>query len=358
MIAACALFSVSCNGATEGEGERTEGRPLGEGEPTELELDGSHLTSEHCGDDAAYPPGTFVYVGGGGTEGRVGASLDGVGWDDETTTSRGPSFAGHTRNLIRGAGYGGGVYVLVGGNDNAYVVTSCDGVTFRHDVLGTNVESAPPPAYDNFLSDVAYDDGTFVAVGGGGKRLASFDHGLTWEETGAFAAGHFRAVAAGAGRFVAVGATFDLMRALSSTTEDGREWSDPIVTGEPLDRGVAFGHDVFVAIGERRCAVSEDGRRWDACEIEGEPATSFRGVQLVDDRFLIQLAGRVLVSDDGRRYRDHGSVAVPANVVEGPDRFVFASTIERGMSFDLIDFDVIRLPQFRALTGGVVLYAP
>jgi hypothetical protein len=351
---------AGCNGsapASPDEAGLEDARPAGERDAADGSPDGAHLTTAHCGLETAHPPGTFVYVGGGGTEGRVGSSLDGLAWDDETTTSRGDSFPGHTRNLIRGATYGGGVFVLVGGNDNAYIVTSCDGVDFRHDVLGTNVEGDPPPAYDNFLSDVAYEGGVFVAVGGGGKRLSSFDHGLSWEETGGFVAGHFREVEAGDGRFVAVGASFDLTRALSSTSEDGRAWSEPLITGEPLDRGLAFGQGVFVAVGEARCAVTEDGRRWDECEVDG-PGAPFLDVQFVDGRFLLQLEGRVLESDDGRHYHDHGAPAVPPNLVEGPDRLVFATPGERGASEELTDFEVRSLPQFRALTGGAIVYTP
>jgi hypothetical protein len=360
--AATLIFALlaGCNGSAPGSAPDEAGledvRPAGEPEPPLASPDGAHLTTAHCGLETAYPPGTFVYVGGGGTEGRVGSSLDGLAWEDEITTSRGDSFPGHTRNLIRGATYGGGVFVLVGGNDNAYIVTSCDGVDFRHDVLGTNVEADPPPAYDNFLSDAAYEGGVFVAAGGGGKRLSSFDHGLTWEETGSFVAGHFREVEAGDGRFVAVGASFDLTRALSSASEDGRIWSEPLIAGEPLDRGLAFGRGVFVAVGETRCAVSEDGRRWDECELDG-PDAPFLDVQFVDGRFLVQLEGRVLESDDGRRFHDHGALAVPANLVEGPDRFVFATPSERGASDGLTDFEVRPLPQFRALTGGVIMYS-
>src|SRR5690606_5519474 len=211
LAALALLWAVACDGAGDApsnEAGADDVSPMDEDAATRVEPDGTHLTEAHCGADAAHPPGTFVYVGGGGTEGRVGSSLDGLEWRDETTTSRGAMFEGHTRNLVRGAGYGGGVFVLVGGNDNAYVVTSCDGERFRHDVLGTNVEAAPPPAYDNFLSDVAYQDGVFVAAGGGGKRLSSFDHGLTWEETGSFVAGHFREIEGGNGRFVATGASF------------------------------------------------------------------------------------------------------------------------------------------------------
>lgn len=361
------VFALACDdGSSEiGEDARADGREPGAGDdgaPDEEggvdeppPVTGDHLTEAHCGSEAAYPPGTFVYVGGGGTDGRVGSSPDGLEWYEETTTSRGNSFPGHTRNLVRGAGYGGGVFVLVGGNDNAYVVTTCDGVHFHHDVLRTNVEASPPPEYDNFLSDVAYLDGVFVAVGGAGKRLTSFDHGLTWEETGSFVSGHLREVEAGAGRFVAVGASFDLTRAFSTTSEDGRTWSEPLLSGEPLDRGLAYGAGVFVAVGESRCAVSEDGQRWDACDVD---ARTFQAVQFVDGRFYLSTSSGVWLSDDGRTYRAAEGVSLPPNLVEGPSGFVFASTSQRGRGDALDGFETRSLDGFRALTGGEVLYVP
>ena len=183
------------------------------------------LTARHCDGSPAHPPGTHVVVGGSGTDGRVAATLDGERWTDQTTPSRGPSDVGHTRNLIRGVGYGGGVFVAVGGYDNAYVSTSCDGMTWRRDVLGTNVDSSPMAPFGNFLEEVAWVNGNFVAVGGATLRLTSQDYGVTWASTGQYFDGHLRGVAVARGLAVAVGHTWGGDEAIVTTTRDGLSWS-------------------------------------------------------------------------------------------------------------------------------------
>jgi hypothetical protein len=288
------------------------------------------LTEAHCpGGAPSLPAGTMLVFGGGGTEGRVSATTDGASWADVTTMSYGPQYEGHSRNLIRGVGYGGGVFVAVGGLDNAYVVTTCDGEHYRQDVLGTNVEGDVPELYRDFLSAVAYKDGVFAAAGGGGKKVISKDHGLTWQAVGGGEPGHLRGIAAGNGLFVATGHLWDGDQAMITTSEDGETWTPTAVSAGGLG-GVAFGNGVFVAIGSERCARSTDGAGWSDCGIGG--GADQLGLHFVNGKFHVQRAdGTAASSEDGATWTTEDGW-LPDTMVFTGQRYVMARWGARGWS--------------------------
>ncbi len=289
------------------------------------------LTEAHCpGGAPSLPVGTTLVFGGGGVQGRTSVTTDGAGWSDVITESNGPQFEGHSRNLIRGVGHGGGVFVAVGGLDNAYVVTTCDGEHYRQDVLGTNVEGEVPEPYRDFLSAVAYKNGVFAAVGGGGKKLVSKDHGLTWQAAGGGEGGHLRAVAAGNGLFVATGHLWDGDQAMTTTSADGETWSPTAISDGALGRGVVFGNGVFVAIGASRCVRSADGVEWADCGIGG--GADQLGLHFVRGQFLVQRAdGTAASSADGETWGVEDGW-LPDTIADTGERLVMARWGARGWS--------------------------
>jgi hypothetical protein len=299
-----------------------------------------------CGTDTlAHPRGTRLFIGGAGTEGRTGATADGVTWVDTTTTSHGPTVAGHTRNLIRGLGYGGGLFVAVGGYDNSYISVSCDGTTWRQDVLGTNIEAARselPAGFNEFLSDVAYLDGAFVAAGGQGKRLRSADGGVSWAVVGGTAGGLFRGIEAGNGLFVAAGENNMQMQSMTSVSDDGGlTWSTAAIGPFGALESLAFGNGVFVAVGQNECIFSDDGLAWTACE--HDPANALRVIFSNGTFYLAHGAGH-LTSTDGETWEDHAT-ALPQGFAFGDGRYVGArSNTMRGFTMDLMTWTEAAAP--------------
>lgn len=323
----------STAGSTGGDDAGTEGET---GESTADDDSGSEGSGgepswpAHCpGEAPAFPIGTAVWVGGGGVDGRTGVTLDGLEWQDSTTVSLGPIDEGHTRNLIRGVGYGDGVFVVVGGYDNAYVSTSCDGVSWHRDVLGTNIEGDIPPEYGSFLSDVAFDDGVFVAAGGAGSRMRSDDQGQTWQETGTYFDGHLRGIAAGDGRFVAAGHTWGGGQGITTTSVDGQSWT-PMASSAGELWSIAFGAGTFVAAGPQRCARSTDGESWDPCGLPPVGA-DITGIQFSLDRFYLQtLDGQWTSSPDGESWEPMQPGWLPDRFAWGEDRHVMVRWGARG----------------------------
>jgi|GEM_PF-1154208 len=318
------------------------------------------LTAAHCGTATpAYAAGTGIAVSGGGTEGRVAHTLDGETWIDEVTTSMGPVDPGHTRNLIRGVGYGGGVWVAVGGYDNGYISVTCDGQTWRHDVLGTNTADYElgqiPDPYSDFLSDVAYHDGVFVAAGGAGARLTSEDHGLTWTSTGEYYGGHLRSIATGNALFVAVGHDWNGNDFGSSTTStDGTTWTPMLETPGGAFGRVAFGGGRFVATGQSHCAWTTDGAAWTDCA-HGVTGADQGSLMYMNGQFYLQfLDGNWLTSADGENWSAPQSGWLPDNVTDAGDRFIFTRWEARGYGLTFGDWQTFTYPNIGQVEWGVI----
>jgi len=211
--------------------------PASDSDPAATSPSTSDTDVEPTGDTSGDPPiprdAIAVAVGYGTRRVR---SQDGLAWTDFVEVD--PN-GGDDDNLLRGVGYGDGMFVAVGGAGAALTLRSLDGSAWESiaNDLG------------NFVSDVAWQDGTFVAAGGNGLRARPLDAGGSWQDAAPSYSGHFRAIAAGDGIFVAVGHTYgDSMIGLSSTSTDGATWTTETTFGAPMGGGsIAFGDGVFVA---------------------------------------------------------------------------------------------------------------
>jgi hypothetical protein len=234
------------------------------------------------GDAGSTPTTRFVAVGYGG---HRTVSLDGRTWEHHVIDD--PA-GGDDPNLLRGVGYGHGVFIAVGNR----VMTSTDGITWTTTIADTG----------SFLSDAAWADGLWVTAGGNGLRMSSTDDGATFAHTAPYVAGHFRSIAAGNGAFVAVGHTYG-NAGLSSVTRDGITWSDR--TGGAAFAEVAFGAGVFVAVGDGgRVSVSSDGASWDETTLGGD---RIGDVVFADGEFLAGSGSAYWSSTDGRAWTRHAS---------------------------------------------------
>ena len=339
------------DGSDTGNGTATDDGP----DPDSGSDSGATAWGAHCPGEPAYELGTPIWVGGGGVDGRVSVTLDGETWTDATTASLGPIDVGHTRNLIRGVGYGGGTFVVVGGYDNGYVSISCDGVTWDRDVLGTNIEGELPAPYTDFLSDVAYLDGVFVAAGGAGARLTSTDMGLTWTPTHEYESGHFRGIATGNGRFVATGHTWGTGESMTTTSTDGMTWTPVLLQPGELG-GVVFGDGVFVSTGGTRCATTTDGEAWTDCALPSIPDT-IAGAEFTNGTFYVQfLDGQYATSDDGLAWSALQDGWLPDTFQYGEDRYVMARWGARGWSTTVGDWNEVSFPPEEGLSQVVFGY--
>lgn len=336
---------------TESEAGDTAGATSGDGG------DGgdAHLDEALCGSADPTLAGTVVAVGGADF-GLIGSTIDGLDWVDQSTDAFGTIDEGHQRNLIRGVGYGAGVFVAVGGHDNSYIATSCDGYTWRRDVLGTNIDGPVDPDYSFFLSDVTYGDGRFVAAGGAGTLLLSEDFGETWRAVGTYLDGHFRGVAHGGGRFVAVGHTWEGDAAMVYGSSDGENWEPLLTTGAGLGVVVEYAAGSFVALGAQRCVVSSDGLVFDECPL---PAGDFAGLHTGPGGHWVQyLDGRFAQRDAEGTWGSPTPGWLPSNVAWTGDAWVMTRWEERGVSdgASLDAWQTVAGSDLRDLAAGQVRY--
>lgn len=225
--------------------------------------------------DAAPPAdgGRALFLAVGGGVRRV-ISRDGVTWTNNAVVDpRG----GDDDNNTRGAAWGDGRFVIGGGANTGFSMTSVDGITWTGEAR--NLRS--------FISQPAFGNNVWVAVGGNGYRVRSLD-GATWIDDTGYYEGHFRRVAFGRGAFVAVGHTYGSSNVgLIGRSTDGRMWSTTPQAGTAPLWDVAFGNDVFVATGPNRATRSPDGITWTEIAINtaGIDSVSFaNGEHLITTR--------------------------------------------------------------------------
>ena len=259
--------------------------------------------------DTGYANGAprFVFVG---DEGVWASSSDGRQWSQSPPTGR-------YEDLLRDIVFGDGrFYAVGGGNDVNVVLGSEDGVTW--------VPLGGPT--NGWIGAAAWlpSESALVVAGSNGLRLRSLDQGRTFVDEGPFASGHFRAAVYGGGRVVAVGDSYDTTpsEGMSSTTEDGRQWT-PVVTGGPPFTSVTYGNGLFVAVGNAgRVARSTDGQQWADITLPGSPFIP--NVSFGDGRFLLSAAGVVYESTDAVTWTSVGP---------GPDLTVYGNGMWVGSNF-------------------------
>jgi hypothetical protein len=186
--------------------------------------------------------GQFVMVDDGG---NVATSADGIKWTPQTSIN----------TELNGVAWDGGTYVAVGN------VETTDGVVYISP-LATRWTPVDPGVADNLYA-ITSGPGPieFVAVGQSGTVITSSDLGANWmaDTVTNLTASSLNAVTYGGGHYVVVG---DSGTILSST--DGINWvaANYMTTGNNLN-GVAYGDGVYVAVGDNGwTAVSLDSINW------------------------------------------------------------------------------------------------
>lgn len=243
----------------------------------------------------AYGNDMFVAV----VQGRTAVSADGLNWH----------FTGGDLP-VEGLRFLNDRFVAVGGR----LYSSVDGHQWtvrerKEAFMGDNTG----------LKDVAFGNGTYVAVGDGGRIFSSLD-GAVWTPASPGARYHLTRVAYGGGRYAAVGknAVF--------TSADGKTWDAHDLGGATGGTAIAYGNGTFVVVGGGCFLTSSDGTNW--LKNETPQAWPLRDVAFNGHVFAAvgeeQNRGVVLLSTDGRTWRQ-GAVDIPAmltTITAGKGTFV------------------------------------
>ncbi len=169
------------------------------------------------------------------------------------------------------------------------------------------------------IADLAYGEGSFVAVDRSGKIYASPD-GRRWVREQVTGTDPLNAVVPGAGRFVAVGQRGRVV------TRAGGVWTERSAGTTQALVAVTFGNGAFVAVGAAGTIIrSTDGVSW-AVQSVG-PTRDLTGVSFGSGVFVAAGGDRsALVSTDGTSWEPHVISGFPVGYVSGPvartfDRF-------------------------------------
>jgi len=181
----------------------------------------------------------------------------GVAWFLSAAAQAGPLDTWHlrasgTEESLNGVAWGNGRFVAVGGG--GIVVTSPDGAAWT--------PQAPLPVGQ--LIDVAYGNGLFVAISFGGNNMFTSPDGVAWTPRNVTIPGGFTAVIFTEGRFWLVGSG-----RTTGVSTNGLEWSGGKIPGTYQPACIAYGNGTAVVAGYRKSktetgmlATSPDFKTW------------------------------------------------------------------------------------------------
>ena len=191
--------------------------------------------------------GAGALLAAGMSFGATPANAAGLVWVSQSSPSD---------NSWRDVAFGNGTFVAVSsttGSGKDQVMTSTDGVTW----------TPRAASVDNGWQSVAYGNGTFMAVSSQGSAMTSPD-GISW--TSAASTGFdTRALAFGNGVFVAIGIQSPYAK---TSSDNGASWSSATGAHKAQYYGATFGNNLFVAVGSPVSSVADaiysnaDGSKW------------------------------------------------------------------------------------------------
>ncbi len=99
------------------------------------------------------------------------------------------------------------------------------------------------------IRSIAYGNGIFIAVGGGGIIVSSTDNGVTWTARSSGTTDHLDGIAFGDGTFAALSYGYPQTDQILSSLDDGVTWT--IHDGKSTYglRSICYGNGSFVAVG-------------------------------------------------------------------------------------------------------------
>ncbi|MEO6284229.1 MAG: hypothetical protein ABIN80_21540, partial [Dyadobacter sp.] len=188
---------------------------------------------------------------------------------------------------------------------------------------GLSWGDAPKPTGSAwYFNRIRYLQNSFLAVGGKGTLRSSYNNGYSWSSTTTnFRTIQLNGLAYGNGTYVAVGnAALDNGDTglgntnLAIASRDGVNYSVgetvKLVGGAKSIHDVAFGNDLFVAVGaDALIQTSTDGKDWTYRQVEF--GQQLNGVTFGNGRFVaVGLHGRILWSYDGKDWHKSTNTAL------------------------------------------------
>jgi len=253
-------------------------------------------------------PSLFIAVG---HDGLRMASADGVTWADRFTGKEGETY--------RSVCFGNGRAVAVGGygGGNIFAATA-DGKTWK-----TQFADAK---YVKYARGLGFGKDQFVALGGDPGSVGSSSPfvlftktGETWTEPLGIPGKHIlRRLAYGNDIYVAVGD-----RGRRAASPDGKDWKEA-PEGKALDTliDVAFGNGVFVGVGLHGLRMAtKDGLTWTDKHV-GEEGEHINSVVWAKDKFVAVGAGATYFSADGKTWDRKANKDAPQITAYGDGLFV------------------------------------
>lgn len=248
-----------------------------------------------------------------------------------TTLSAGPLDNWHSRT-----NFGFSYLNDIAYHDGKYVIVN----TFADGAIITATNLANPGAFavhrlpEGKPNAVEFGAGRFVVTPEGGAILSS-TNGYDWVSHGE--SGLYYSLLFAGGKFVAVGNR----RAAVST--NGTDWVFSDFPERP--RNIAFGNGVYVVAGLGSNAVSSDGVNWEAYKLPSNQG--FYTVGFGEGKFVGVVVGafgdNVVTSNDGRNWTFHGRLDVmrPGAIAWGNGYLVTAGGGARAYSRDGISWTVV-----------------
>lgn len=242
------------------------------------------------------------------------ATRDGVKWEHLQTGREGETY--------RAVQFGNGRFVAVGtyGGDNIYA-SSADGAAWQ-----TGRKEAK---YVKYFRGLGFGNELFLGIGGDPGSVGSSSpfvltskDGVAWSDFISIPGKHIlRRVAFGHGLFVGVGD-----RGRRSMSSDGRNWQDaPGTRAMETLVDVAFGHGMFVGVGLHGLRASTtDGVKWSE-PLRGEEGGHLNSVVWAEDRFVAVGAGATYFSTDGTNWQREPNREAPLVVAYGNKMFIGAN---------------------------------
>jgi len=196
------------------------------------------------------------------SEGTANNAFLAAGQTAATNWTGGSPLPGTAHNDIA---YGNGTWVAVGGDGNGGAATSTDGSAWVSRTITTLASGT-----DEFIG-VAYNGINFVAISQSDESAVS-SNGITWTAGGALptAVGDWVAIEYGNGRFVAIATTGEV----AVSTDNGTNWRASNaglvnITDPTFWTNIGYGQGLFVAVGENVIATSQYGLDWSRRFIDG-----------------------------------------------------------------------------------------
>ena len=342
--------------------------------------------SGSSGQAGAGPGGTAGVAGasgGSGQSGGPGGSGPAAGSGGGSAFA-GPLYLAGGQDLRRvsstdGKTWGHDVYIASNGLDNAFgcfafgkglavaagnsgVYTTKDGITWT--------PTGSDPGKEAMHACAAVFDGEHFTIITGDRTFRSSD-GLTWTKTSDPATGatHWSGLAFGNGRYLAFGDS-NSAGVTSKVSDDGTTWHDFVLdAANPGLRSAVYAGGQFVAVGQKgRHATSKDGLTWENDKSEGPDFDGDLGsIAYGNDVFVAMGCCGAATSTDGitwvrRQGGVNGSVAFAGGLFVGAGWYASIASSPDGITWTSVydgkkpnQFDATKdAPWFTAVGAGVI----